>query len=294
MTISLQTLIEGYLAAAERPCDVPGRLAFWLDALGDVAITDISAEDVDAALVRLAQRGKVQPRRGKAPSPAGRPLAGTTLTRYVSQLAGLFKFARKQRLVSRSWTPPTRNMDLPGPAPVRNVYFTAQDIDRLVNVARMLDRRWGRMAVLIQVAFCTGLRAGNLRELRWQDVDMEAGLIRVEKTKNGNPITAVLSSAARSELARLPSQKPGELVFCNRAGQPFHWRGLWLRVIDQAGFEGVTFHTLRHSCGSALASAGVGQAAIMEALNHRTLHASRRYLHLNVSARAEIVRRVFG
>ena len=57
---TLKTLIEGYLAAAERPCDVPGRLEFWLNELGDIPITDISAEAVDAAMVRLAERGKVQ------------------------------------------------------------------------------------------------------------------------------------------------------------------------------------------------------------------------------------------
>ena len=104
----------------------------------------------------------------------------------------------------------------------------------------------------------------------------------------------MLSAAAKAELAALPGRKPGELVFGNRAGQPFHWRKLWQRVTAEAGFAGWNFHTLRHSCGSALASAGVGQAAIMEALNHRTLHASRRYLHLNVQARAEIVHRVFS
>jgi integrase len=294
MTVNFKVLIEGYLAAADRPNDAPGRLGFWLEALGDTPITDITADMVDAAMVSLAERGKIQPRRGKEPVATGKPLSGTTLTRYVSQLAGLFKYARKQRLVSRTWTPPTRNMDLPGPAPIKTSYFTAQDIERLVKVARMLDTRWKRMPALIRVAFCTGLRAGNLKELRWEHVDLDAGLIRVDRTKNGHPIVSVLSAAAKAELTSLPGRKPGELVFANKSGQPFHWRKLWLNIIDEGGFKDVTFHTLRHSCGSALASAGVGQAAIMETLNHRTLHASRRYMHLNTSARADIVNRVFG
>lgn len=294
MTTTLKTLVEGYLVAAERPSDVPGRLAFWLNELGDIPITSISAEAVDAAIVRLAERGRVQPRRCSEPTVTGKPLAGATLTRYVSQLAGLFKYARKQRLVSRTWVPPTRNMDLPGPAPIKTSYFSASDIERLVKVARLLDIRWKRMPALIQVAFCTGLRAGSLRELRWSHIDLEAGLISVERTKNGQPIVSVLSSAAKAELASLPGQRAGELVFGNKSGQPYHWRKLWIRITEHAGFEGYNFHLLRHSCGSALASAGVGQAAIMEAMGHRTLHASRRYLHLNVAARAEIVNRVFG
>ncbi len=294
MAVTLKVLIEGYMAAVDRPSDVPGRLEFWLNELGDIPITDITADAVDSAMVRLSERGKIQPRRNKGAVSTGKPLAGTTLTRYVSQLAGLFKYARKQRLVPRTWTPPTRNMDLPGPAPIKSTYFTADDIERLVKVARMLDTRWKRMPALIRVAFCTGLRAGNLKELRWEHIDLEAGLIRVECTKNGHPIVSVLSASARQELMTLPARKSGELVFSNRAGQPFHWRGLWLKVTRQAGFTGYNFHLLRHSCGSALASAGVGQAAIMEALNHRTLHASRRYMHLNTQARAEIVNRVFS
>jgi len=104
----------------------------------------------------------------------------------------------------------------------------------------------------------------------------------------------VLSSDAKAELAALPNQKAGERVFANRAGQPYTWRKLWCRVTEHAGFTGYNFHLLRHSCGSTLASEGVGQAAIMEAMGHKTLHASRRYLHLNVAARKEIVHRVFG
>jgi integrase len=295
MAVTLKVLIEGFLAAGDRPSDAPGRLEFWLGELGgDTPITEITAEAVDAAMVRLAERGKIQPRRGKEPIRTGKPLSGTTLTRYVSQLAGLFKFARKTRLVARTWTPPTRNMDLPGPAPIKTRYFTQDDVERLVRVARMLDRRWMRMPALIRVAYCSGLRAGNLKELRWEHVDLDAGLVRVERTKNGHPIVSVLSANARAELALLTGRKPGELVFGNKSGQPFHWRRMWLAVTAQAGFDGYNFHLLRHSCGSALAAAGVGQAAIMEALNHRTLHASRRYLHLNVSARSEIVNRVFA
>jgi integrase len=294
MAVTLKVLIEGFLAAGDRPSDAPGRLAFWLNELGDIPITEITAEAVDAAMVRLAERGKIQPRRGKEPIRTGKPLSGTTLTRYVSQLAGLFKFARKARLVARTWTPPTRNMDLPGPAPIKTTYFTQDDVERLVRVARMLDRRWGRMPALIRTAFCTGLRAGNLKELRWEHVDLDAGLVRVERTKNGHPILSVLSASARAELALLTGRKPGELVFGNKSGQPFHWRKLWLGVTARAGFDGYNFHLLRHSCGSALASAGAGQSQIMETMGHKTLHASRRYMHLNTSARAEIVNRVFA
>lgn len=74
----------------------------------------------------------------------------------VSRSVGLFKFARKQRLVSPTWTPPTRGMDLPEPAPIKTYYFTANDIDRLVKVARTLDTpvllsHWGTESAHIRL-----------------------------------------------------------------------------------------------------------------------------------------------
>lgn len=109
-------------------------------------------------------------------------------------------------------------MDLPEQAPLKTQYFTAEDIERLVKVARLLDTRRKHTPALIRVAFCTGLRTGNLKDIRWEHVDLEAGFIRVERTKNGAPIVAVHSAAARAELAALPGQKPGERVFANRSG----------------------------------------------------------------------------
>jgi hypothetical protein len=108
---------------------------------------------------------------GRQPHATHKPLAGTTLTHYVSQLAGMFNYASKQRLVSRTWRPPNRNMDLPGPArpgptPIRTNDFSSHDVDRLVKVAGLLDMRWRQMPARIRVAYCTGLRAGNMRELR--------------------------------------------------------------------------------------------------------------------------------
>lgn len=44
MSVTLKVLIEGYLAAKDRPSDVLGRLVFWLDALGDLPITPITPQ----------------------------------------------------------------------------------------------------------------------------------------------------------------------------------------------------------------------------------------------------------
>ena len=83
-------------------------------------------------------------------------------------------------------------------------------------------------------------------------MDLVAGLIRVESTKNGHPIVSMLSASAKAELASMPGRKAVELVFANKSGQPIHWRKLWLNITKEAGFDGYNFHLLGYSCAPSL------------------------------------------
>ena len=301
MAILFDVLCEGYIAKMSVKKDntpnplvrnIQSRLHFWVNHLGSVPIDEITPEMVDAGLVALAQRGKLKPLKNKPTLLANKPLSGATIARYFSELAGCFKYARKAKLVARNWIPPTRGADLPEVEEPDSRYFDAHEVDRLIKEARMHDKHWGRMPALIEVAFCTGLRSGNLKALSWADVDLDAGVVAVDRTKNGDPIHAPLSSKALEELRRLPDREG--LVFKNRQGNAFYWRKLWDKITVESGFEGYNFHLLRHSCGSAMAKAGVSQANIMNIMGHRTLHASKRYMHLNTSGKAEVIAKVFG
>ena len=83
-------------------------------------------------------------------------------------------------------------------------------------------------------------------------------------------------------------------MFGNRYDRPFHFKHLWKRACELAGLPGRNFHQLRHGCGSALALRGVNQAQIMTVMGHRTLSASRRYMHLNTDDQRAVVDKVFG
>ncbi len=301
MTINFDVLCDGYIATksvladgSENPRigEVQNRLIFWANQFGKIPIDQITPEMVDSALVALSQRGKLQPLRNKGSVSLSKPLSPASIARYFSELASCFKYARKQKLISRSWIPPTKGADLPEQGELDHRYFDSSQVENLVKVARMLDKNWGRMPALIELAFCTGLRSGSLKALNWSDVDLVSGVVTVERTKNGDPIVAPLSSNAKSELEKLPG-KVG-LVFSNKNGDGYHWRKIWDRITREAGYPGYHFHLLRHSCGSALAKAGVSQANIMSIMGHRSLAASRRYMHLNVAGKQDVVSRVFG
>lgn len=291
---TLNATVEALVASREWDAATLSRLAFWTDALGAKELSEITPEDVDAALVRLAQRGRLRPRRGQGTEAAGRPLAGSTFNRYISQLQTVYKYARRLRLLPRAHVPPTRGVEKEPEHPDPNRYLRPEEVERLIKVARLLDRRWGRLVALTVLAFHTGLRVGNLMALRWRDVDLERRTIAVTKTKNGRPMVSALSERATAELARLPGKAPEALVFEGRAGRAFNFRSLWAMCCEEAGLPGRNFHQLRHGCGSALASAGVGQAQIMALMGHTTLSASARYMHHSTEDKRQVVDRVFG
>ena len=289
--MKFRTLVEGYVVTTARPAQSHARIMFWVDRFGDHELLDITPEMVDAGLVVLAERGKLRPVRGGQPVPTGKPLSPATITRYGTDLAGVFRFARRQRLVPRTWTAPTKGLEVVA-SPLRTDYISAADKDKLVKVARMVDRRWGRMAALIEVAFSSGWRAGNLGELTWDRVDLEVGVITAPTSKSGQPLVTPISTAAVAELKRLP--RTHTRVFCNRHGGAYQYRKLWERITALAGMKGKVFHMLRHGCASTLAAAGASQAQLMAHMGHASLASSRRYLHADIVHKRELAQRVFG
>lgn len=291
---TLDVVIDAFVASREFDKATLARLRFWSEQFGTKDLADISPDDVDAALVALAERGRLQPLRNQPTQATGKPLSGATINRYITQLGSLYRYARRLRLLPRAHVPPTKGVEKSPELPNAERYLRPEEVDRLIKVARLLDRRWGRLPALITLAFHTGLRVGNLLALRWRDVDLDAGTVKVAKTKNGRPIVSPLSSQARAELAALPDQDPDRLVFEGRTGRAYNFRRLWATVCTEAGLPGRNFHQLRHGCGSAMAQAGIGQAQIMAIMGHRTLSASARYMHHNADDKRVVVQKVFG
>lgn len=293
---TFKNVSEAWIVSREHCTGSLGRIQFWVDQFGSTPITDITEDDVDRALEALVARGKVKPgRNGQPATPTGEPLAGSTVNRFISTLAGIFKYARRVRALPRSHTPPTRGIEK-APEPVDpDKYFRPEEVENLLKVARVLDQKWRKLPALIVLGFHTGLRVGNLLDLKWRDIDLEARTATVAVTKNGRPHIAPLTDRCLEELLRLRKGQPDERVFKSYLNdKPFNYRTLWGKVCKEAGYEGRTFHWLRHGCGSALASAGVAQAQIMQVMGHRTLIASARYIHSNVDDRRDVVGRVFS
>ena len=148
------------------------------------------------------------------------------------------------------------------------------------------------------LAFYAGLRLGELRALRWEDVDLRQALIQVRRswddqagevqTKSSAgerdvPIVTQLLPYLEAQGQRSPWQPRG-LVLGTKAEKPFHYNALYYRskiAWAEAGLERITPHQARHSFASFLIAAGTDVKAVTEIMGHTSVRQSfDRYGHL--------------
>jgi integrase len=281
-----------------------GRLAYWVELLGDTDHTALTADLIDEGLVALAARGKLDPH-GR---PLGTPLSGASLNRYKAALGSVLKHAKQSRLVKASWHNPIDDVPAAPEGAGHLEFFTEEQVGAMLRASYLLS--WLKMPVLILLAFTTGLRRGNLFEMRWKWVDLEARRVNVpqDQVKNGEPYVAHLTAeayAALRELAELEDRKarsndyglgaraardPEWLVFGGKNPLKAHnINYLWPKLLELAGVPYQKFHGLRHSTASHAAQNGASEIMLKNLLGHKSLRMVARYAHLRLAPRAEFV-----
>jgi len=167
-----------------------------------------------------------------------------------------------------------------------------KEMDHLTpeEVEALLDKAEGDIRDIIAVAVFTGLRQGEIFALRWQDIDFEAGLIRVVRSyRYPHGFTDLKSSASRRTVPMLPrlssilaerhrvQGRPGpeELVFPSEAGTPLDRHNLLTRefepALERAGLRKIRFHDLRHTYASLCIAAGMDPKALQQAMGHSSI-----------------------
>ena len=295
--MQLEHAVSAFLATYQgRDSSLPARLQWWATQLGPCELADLEVGQIDTALFALAQRGALRNQRGRGLVGTGRQLSVATINRYIAALGTLLKWAAKRRLVPRGWHSPLADVHQEPEHGRREVFLTAEQVRRLVDAARLAS--WRKLPAAILLAFTTGLRRGALEAMRWVDVDLDAGRALVQRTKSGKPIVAVLTLEVVAELRaiRPAGAAPSDLVFCGKhENRPHNWNGAFDRALADIGAPpGVTWHTLRHSCATHLATRGAGLLQVADLMGHSNLSTTRRYSHLMVADRATMVATHFG
>ncbi len=163
-------------------------------------------------------------------------------------------------------------------------FLSEQEFRRLGKVLSELEAE-GRISAsgvtALRLLMLTGCRRNEVLTLRWEDVDLEAGELRLRDAKTGARWVA-LSPAARSVLATIPRLPDNPWVIAGgRPGRRLaNLNALWVVVRRRAGLEDVRIHDLRHSFASRALALGEGLAMIGKLLGHRQVQTTARYAHL--------------
>ena len=207
----------------------------------------------------------------------------TVANRTVDILVKMFNLAEDW-----GWRPPGRN-------PCRFVrrykvekhherFLTPDELYRLgqaLDVAPAERLASAHAAAAIQLLVLTGCRRNEILGLRWEDLDFEAGEMRLADSKAGARVVPMPPAAAKV-LAGLSRVEGNPWVFPGRkkgTGQR-NINDSWDRVRKRAGLDEVRLHDLRHSYASRALALGEGLPMIGELLGHRKVQTTARYAHL--------------
>jgi type 1 fimbriae regulatory protein FimB/type 1 fimbriae regulatory protein FimE len=165
-------------------------------------------------------------------------------------------------------------------------YLTEAEVERLLRATK--GNRWAhRDTTMILVAYRHGLRASELTDLRWDQVDFATATLHVRRVKQGSASTHPVLGDELRALRRLQrDQEPSSpFVFTSERGSPFTTAG-FARMVERAGAEAkLGFkahpHMLRHTCGFALASRGHDTRALQAYLGHKNIQHTVRYTELS-------------
>ncbi len=165
-------------------------------------------------------------------------------------------------------------------------HLTEGEVERLMKAAA--KNRWGhRDATMILVAYRHGLRALELADLRWDQVDFRTASLHVRRAKQGTPSTHPIVGDELRALRRLRREQDpkSSFVFTSERGAPFSTAG-FARMVERVGEAAkLAFkahpHMLRHACGYALANKGHDTRALQAYLGHKNIQHTVRYTELS-------------
>lgn len=106
----------------------------------------------------------------------------------------------------------------------------------------------------------TGMRLGELLALRWDDVDLASGQLRIRRDRAGDGRWVALNSEALDALRAAKRRSVSSpLVFCTHEGRSLgaNFKRYWQPVVKAAGLADFRFHDLRHTFALRLVAQGV-------------------------------------
>jgi integrase/recombinase XerD len=250
-------------------------LSRFLDALKRFGITRIDEVDnttILKHLIRLRKEG----------------LGAKSRARHLVSLRGFFRFLVQEKIIDHD---PSRLVELPKTGLRLPDVLSADEVASLLNAPDSNKPTGLRDAAMLELLYAAGLRVSELVSLKVQDVNLDAGFVRI-LGKGDKERVVPIGTWAKSkimlflETARLQMLKNAKspYLFVARAGKPMTRQGFWKLLKKYATIAGITKkitpHSLRHSFATHLLEGGADLRSVQMMLGHVDISTTQIYTHV--------------
>ena len=253
----LEVWMENYAKVKLRPSTFKTSQGFLKNhikpQIGSIPLADLTSLDLQRFYKHLLDGGRVDRIEAKK-KPKG--LAPKTVRNIHQMIGSAYNLAIEQKLVSRN---PTQGCALPKVEHKEMKTLTADQLSAFFREARDSG-----VYELYYLDLATGLRRGELLGLKWTDIDLDRGVLKIQRAisrQNGKVVEAPLKtknayrtlplSADAIDILKAQKNKVGssEWVFPSPTGGPMSPDSvlhMLQRVLKRAGLPRIRFHDLRH------------------------------------------------
>jgi integrase/recombinase XerD len=244
----------------------------------DVDVLDAEFSHLAGFLAELAEGGEDRP-----------PVAPATLQRKAACLRSFYRHLRREELLDRD---PTADLRAPRKRQRLPHVLGRDEVQRLLAAPHGTDPHALRDRALLEVMYACGLRASEAIDLRTQDIDLQAGVLRARGKGSKERLVPVGSQAVSAVEAWLRRGRPKLVglrdephLFVNHRGAGLTRQGLY-KIVQRharaAGLEGrMSPHTLRHTFATHLLAGGCDLRSVQEMLGHADVATTQIYTHVS-------------
>lgn len=228
-----------------------------------------------------------------------RKLSSESVYLEIAALRAFYRFAEQEKLLPHNVA---EHLSLPRRWKRLPKALTNDEIQKLLGPRATENKTDLCDQAILELAYSSGLRLAELKNIRLEQLHLEAGFINVIGKGNKERVVPVGRKAIESIERYLKSGRPCLVnkkspanVFLTLRGTAFASVTLWLRIkncVKRAGIErNITPHMLRHSFATHLLEHGADLRVIQELLGHATINTTEVYTHVAGSRLREVHRK---
>ena len=209
--------------------------------------------------------------------------------RHLVSIRGFYRFLVREKILERD---PSGTVELPKTISRLPAVLSVDEIQRLLDALDSDTPKGLRDTAMIELLYAAGLRVSELVGLKLQNVNLEAGFVRVFGKGSKERIVPIGQYAMDTTRRYVETARPlllkgaaSRFLFVARADKPMTRQGFWKRLKLYAQkaeiYKPVTPHTIRHSFASHLLEGGADLRAIQEMLGHADISTTQIYTHVD-------------